>query len=145
MPTVLVITALQEELDAVLRLKERDSDDWNQKVIAGGYICYETQFQDSDRNSFNVVASSQSVKGIVASALHTTRMLSAYPGADFAFMSGICAGRRQKGVSLGEVIVGDLAFHYEVGKKTVDKFEPETVTNKPDPRMIQWLYDFHSK
>lgn len=82
---------------------------------------------------------------MVASAIHTTRMLSFYPYPDFVFMTGICAGRRKKGIVLGDVIVANMAFDYEVGKKTLDRFEPEMAANKPDARMVQWLNDFHSK
>ena len=45
----------------------------------------------------------------------------------------------------GAVIVANMAFDYEVGKKTLDRFEPEMAANKPDARMVQWLNDFHSK
>lgn len=144
MPKVLVIAALQEELDAVLRLKPNGRDDWIQKT-PGGYISHETNFEDDSGNQFEIIGSAQPGKGMVASAIHTTRMLSFYPLPDLAFMTGICAGRRKKGIVLGDVIVGDMAFNYEVGKRSGDEFEPEMAVNKPDARMVQWLKDFHSK
>lgn len=145
MPRVLVIAALQEELDAVFRLKPNGREDWVQRTTTGGYLSYEAEFEDNSGNPFEVIGSAQPGKGMVASAIHTTRMLSFYPYPDFVFMTGICAGRRKKGIVLGDVIVANMAFDYEVGKKTLDKFEPEMAANKPDARMVQWLNDFHSK
>lgn len=145
MPIVLVIAALQEELDALLHLKTRGDKEWFRKVIVNGLISYETEFQDNNGDTFELVASTPATKGSVATAIHTTKMLSVYPHPDLSFMTGICAGRRKKGIDLGDVVVGNMAFQYEVGKKSGGKFEPEMANTKPDPQFVQWLNDFDSK
>jgi len=43
MSRVLVIAALQEELDAVLHLKTQGAKEWLRKVLASGLISYETE------------------------------------------------------------------------------------------------------
>jgi nucleoside phosphorylase len=145
MNRVLVIAALQEELDAILHLKPQGDKEWLRKVLTSGLISYATEFQDNNGDTFEVVASTPATKGIVATAIHATKILSFYPHPDLSFMTGICAGRRNKGIDLGDVVVGNMAFHYEVGKKTGGKFEPEMANIKPDPLFVQWLNDFDSK
>src|SRR5258705_8702875 len=130
MSKVLVISALQAELDAVLQLKPNGHTDWSRRQTENGYLFYETEFQDNVGKSFEMIASAQPAKGIIAAAAHTTRMLRFSPS--IVFMTGICAGRRNKGVELGDIVVADMAFHYEVGKKTEGKFEPEMSSSKPD-------------
>lgn len=142
MSKVLVITALQEELEAVLRLKPNAKEDWSRRQTENGYLLYEAEFEDDLGNPFEIIASAQPAKGVVASAAHTTRMLRFSP--DLVFMTGICAGRRKKGVELGDVVVGNMAFHYEVGKKNQGNFEPEMSNSRPNPQMLQWLNDFES-
>jgi nucleoside phosphorylase len=141
---VLVITALQEELDAVLRLKENRNEDWVQRKTPQGYIYYEAIFQDEKSSAFQLIASSQPKMGKVACASHTTRMLQV-SSPDFAFMTGICAGRRNKGVELGDIIVGVNAFDVEVGKKVGDDFHPEISGGFTNQTIVSWLNDFDSK
>jgi hypothetical protein len=75
MSKVFVITALQEELEAVLRLKLNGKEDWSRRQTENGYLLYEAEFKDDLGNPFEIIASAQPAKGIVASAAHTTRML----------------------------------------------------------------------
>jgi nucleoside phosphorylase len=60
-----------------------------------------------------------------------------------ACLTGICAGRRSKGVHLGDVIVAITAFRYDVGKLVAGRLEPELHVYSSTKPVTQWLGDFN--
>lgn len=143
MRKVLVITAIQEELDVVLSLTPNGADDWEAKQLDEGYLYYQTVQKDNNNQDFRLIATSQPEPGPTAAIAHTLLMLRQNP--DLVFMTGICAGNRKKGVELGDIIIGDMAFDYESGKKTVDGFKPDMNSVNIDPVILQWLKTFSGK
>jgi len=65
----------------------------------------------------------------------------------FAAMTGICAGYKEKDVRLGDLIVAEYAYHYEVGKDTIGKdgqkkHEIQTITYGVTPQILQYARSF---
>jgi len=139
---VLVITALPEELEAVLNLKANGRADWKQAQTSDKYFYFETDFAAENGNSFRILASAQPCPGMTHASGHTTRMLRYAP--DLAFMTGFCAGNEEKGIKLGDAVVSTMAFHYESGKQTGSEFKPDMACANVDAWVLQWLGDFHA-
>ncbi|HEX9927695.1 MAG TPA: DUF1176 domain-containing protein [Pyrinomonadaceae bacterium] len=143
MRKVLVITAIQEELDAILSLTPNGSDDWETKQLDEGYLYFQIVQKDSNNQDFRLIATSQPKPGPTAAIAHTLLMLRQNP--DLVFMTGICAGNREKGIELGDIIIADMAFDYESGKKTVGSFKPDMNSLNIDPVILQWLKTYTGK
>src|SRR5688572_10813682 len=123
MRKVIVITAIQEELDAVLSLTPNGLGDWETKKLDEGYLFFQTIQKDSKNQDFSLIATSLPEPGPTAAIAHTLLMLRQSP--DLVFMTGICAGNREKGVELGDIIIAEMAFDYESGKQTDGGFKPD--------------------
>lgn len=143
MRKVLVLTAIQEELNAVLSLSPNGLDDWETKQLDEGYLFFQTIQKDNNNQDFRLIATSQPEPGPAAAIAHTLLMLRQNP--DLVFMTGICAGNREKGIELGEIIIADMAFDYESGKKTVGGFKPDMNSLNIDPVILQWLNTYAGK
>jgi nucleoside phosphorylase len=110
---VLIITALQEELNAVLRLGENGEAGWSIKYDPSGYRYHERTFPLPKGESLNA-AVAWSGMGETAAAGRAHGLISLLSPLSIA-MCGICAGRRGD-VFLGDVIVADRVFSYDHGK-----------------------------
>jgi nucleoside phosphorylase len=139
MREVLIITALPEEMEAVLNLLPNGRRDWKELRIEEGYSYYEAHIENGE-NTFLCKVTSQAQQGPIYASSHTTLMLQFKP--DLLFMTGICAGNRNKGMGLGDVVLSDMAFHYETGKQTETGFHPEIECSNVDPVLVQWLKDY---
>jgi nucleoside phosphorylase len=139
--TVLVVTALQEEMDAVLDLLPNGRSDWREYQIDEGYFYYEREIENNCR-PFSLKVTSQAQPGPTYATAHTTMMLKVRP--DILFMTGICAGnqRQEKDLQLGDIIIADMAFQYETGKHVDGGFNPEIECSNLDPVTLQWLKDY---
>jgi nucleoside phosphorylase len=142
---VLVITALQEELDPILALKEGGEKAWGEPDLTkDGFLYYTTNLPLNDTETFSIRACTQWRPGPTVAASTTTRMLS-FPKPLMACISGICAGRRSKNIEFGDVIIAERAFFYDVGKLKEGRLEPENLSYQPNPNTIQWMKAFDSK
>ena len=139
MQEILVITALREEMDAVLDLMPGGRGDWRQHKINEGYFYFECEI-DNDGEPFRIKVTSQAQQGPTYATAHTMMMLKDRP--DLLFMTGICAGNPSEGLKLGDVILSDMAFQYETGKHVEEGFKPEIECSNVDPVTVQWLKDF---
>lgn len=139
MREVLIITALPEEMEAVLNLLPSGRRDWKELRIDEGYSYFEAEFKD-DKNPFLCKVTSQAQQGPIYASSQTTLMLQSNP--DLLFMTGICAGNPNKGVGLGDVVMSDMAFHYEAGKQTETGFLPDLDCANVDPVLVQRLNDY---
>lgn len=139
MREVLIITALPEEMEAVLNLLPNGRRDWKELRIEEGYSYFEVEIENG-RNTFLCKVTSQAQQGPIYASSQTTLMLQFNP--DLLFMTGICAGNRNKGVGLGDVVMSDMAFHYETGKQTEAGFHPEIECSNADPVLVQRLKDY---
>ncbi|MBK7707280.1 MAG: hypothetical protein IPJ30_16405 [Acidobacteria bacterium] len=138
--TVLVVTAIQKELDAVLCLKPNGRADWAETLVDAGYQRFSSIFADKLGIDFMLQVTCTPQQGPVLAAMHTTMFLKQRP--DLVFMTGICAGNPNKGVQLGDVIISDRAFNYETGKRSEDFLAPEIDCVNVDPVAVQWLKNF---
>lgn len=139
MREVLIITALPEEMEAVLNLLPNGRKDWKELRIEEGYSYFEAHIA-KDENTFLCKVTSQAQQGPIYASSHTTLMLQFKP--DLLLMTGICAGNRNKGMRLGDVVMSDMAFHYEIGKQTETGFHPEIECSNVEPVLVQWLKDY---
>ena len=139
MREVLIITALPEEMEAVLNLLPNGRKYWKELRIDEGYSYFETVFENGE-DTFLCKVTSQAQQGPIYATSHTTLMLRFNP--DLLFMTGICAGNRNKGIELGDVVMSDMAFHYETGKQTETGFHPEIECSNVDPVLVQRLKEY---
>lgn len=110
---VLVLTALQDELDAVLRLGEGVEPGWQTTRDADGYA-YHTRFVSVEQGTLSVAAAWIGEMGPSAAATRAAMLVKELDPACLA-MCGICAGKRGE-VTLGDVIVASLVYDYDRGK-----------------------------
>ncbi|XYH93636.1 pentapeptide repeat-containing protein [Sorangium sp. So ce1128] len=115
---VLVITALQLELDAVLALGEGGERGWQEAWDPSGFRYHLREIpRDPARRGaapLRVAAAWSGQMGEGAAAVRATHVVSHLDPACLA-MCGICAGARGE-VSLGDVIVAQRVYSYDHGK-----------------------------
>lgn len=140
MREVLIITALPEEMEAVLNLLPNGRKDWKELRIEEGYSYFEAIIENGE-NTFLCRVTSQAQQGPIYASSHTTLMLKQF-SPELIFMTGICAGNRNKGMEIGDVVMSDMAFHYETGKQTETGFNPEIECSNVEPVLIQRLKDY---
>lgn len=119
----LVITALDEELDAVLSLTEVDGSlafadpkkaKWVKTKDSTGFPYYYREFTTESNGALSVGAAWTGAMGETATA-DRCRALVADLNPLCVAMTGICAGRKGE-VFLGDVILADKLFSYDHGK-----------------------------
>ncbi|AKI99409.1 phosphorylase superfamily protein [Archangium gephyra] len=113
---VLIVTALKEEYDAVLRVDTgawREST-WKQERDALGLERAFRTFQAAHGGALRVLVNRVPEMGGEATAGTVAPLISTYKPRCLA-MCGVCAGHEGK-VELGDVIIADLLWNYEHGK-----------------------------
>jgi len=112
----LIVTALPEERDAVLRLLE----DYQQVQIDSSLVCYLGSLLAKNQEvPYNIAITQLSQMGNVEAGIHTVRAIDALePG--YVLMVGIAAGVKQNQVALGDIIVPTQVLYYEQAKQTAD-------------------------
>ncbi|AGC46709.1 hypothetical protein MYSTI_05430 [Myxococcus stipitatus DSM 14675] len=114
---VLIVTALKDELDAVLGLEldGRSRDAWMPLRDRDGVAYLVREVQNELGETLQIAAAWSVDMGVTAAAHRATRLIAELEPSCLA-MCGICAGWRGK-VSLGDVIVADRVFTYDTGKQ----------------------------
>lgn len=130
---ILVIAALQEELDPFIDMWEA----LQSQTTRAGDIFYYGKF-----DSLEVYASASPKYSKVACASHTTRMMH-ISDPDIAMMIGICAGDKQK-TSLGDLVIAENAYDYEIGKLLEEDFVPEIQHHEIYPPLQQLIKSIRS-
>ncbi|HRI68256.1 MAG TPA: hypothetical protein PK156_28700, partial [Polyangium sp.] len=110
---ILVITALQDELDGILSI----GPDWQEHRDLAGFRYYRRDVTTSRGTSFSVAAAWIGEMGQRSASIRGAQ-LEAELGPSCLAMCGICAGYRSK-VGLGDIIVADRLFAYDEGKLQV--------------------------
>lgn len=110
---VLVLTALQDELDAVLGLGEGAEPIWEARRDGDGFT-YHTRFVLAEQGSLWVAAAWIGEMGPSAAATRAASLVKDLDPACLA-LCGICAGKPGD-VALGDVIVANLVYDYDRGK-----------------------------
>jgi tetratricopeptide (TPR) repeat protein len=112
---VLILTALQDELEAVLALGDGGRAEWVAQRDLGGFPYFRRSFSSDRGGSFTVAAAWIGEMGERTAAIRGQQLLHELDPSCLA-MCGICAGYRKK-VSLGDVIVADQLWRYDEGKR----------------------------
>ncbi|HEX5746118.1 MAG TPA: pentapeptide repeat-containing protein [Archangium sp.] len=113
---VLIVTALKDELDAVLDLEVEGAgrEAWELKRDQYDFPFHVRELRNEHGETLRVAAAWSGEMGETSAATRAVRLIDELDPACLA-MCGICAGRRKK-VSLGDVIVADRVFSYDHGK-----------------------------
>ena len=115
---VVIITALQDELDAVLALASDSDDREDPEGFPYSVFTMDRADESVDRRSGFArlrVAAAWSGKMGELSAASRAKTLIAHLNPRCLAMSGICAGNKDD-VSLGDVIIADRVYKYDDGK-----------------------------
>ncbi len=113
---VLIITALKDELDAVLEAApgSQDEDGWARKTDRHVFPYYVRDLANAHDEPLRVAAAWSGEMGEAAAATRAVALIEALNPACLA-MCGICAGKRGD-TFLGDVIVADRVYSYDHGK-----------------------------
>ncbi|WP_437948073.1 pentapeptide repeat-containing protein [Sorangium sp. So ce296] len=111
----LVVTALQDEIEAVLSLGEAGRDGWREARDPAGFPYYVRELPNDRGAPLRVAAAWSGRMGESAAAARAQGLIDELDPGCLA-MCGICAGRRGE-VSLGDVIVADRVYSYDEGKR----------------------------
>ncbi|WP_224368338.1 pentapeptide repeat-containing protein [Hyalangium versicolor] len=131
---VLIITALLDELDAVLALGEGGKDGWETAKDGNGFPFHFRELPREDGEPLRVAAASFDEMGGDATALRATALIKFLDPACLA-MCGICAGKK-KDVFLGDVIVASRVYRYDAGKFSAGRRDEEGL------RVEEFFHDF---
>ncbi len=111
---VLILTALQDELAAVLALGEGGRPAWQELRDLGGFRYYRRSLPSARGARLAVAAAWIGEMGERTASIRGQQLLTELSPSCLA-MCGICAGDREK-VALGDVIVADRLYDYDAGK-----------------------------
>jgi WD40 repeat protein/nucleoside phosphorylase len=146
---VLIVTALQDELDAVreLRLDGQGRAGWRQATDRNGLPYYWRDVSTTDsKEPLRVALALADDMGGTATATRAMALVDELNPRCLA-MCGICAGRRGA-VWLGDVIVAERVFNYDHGKRIVEEpggsadFRADTRTYNLEPAWKAHARDF---
>lgn len=111
---VLIVTALHDELDAVLKLSAPEETPWQEARDLHGFRYYHREIVNDHGVSFRIAAAWAGEMGESAAAARAQQLIDDLEPICLA-MCGICAGKRGD-VFLGDVIVADRVYSYDHGK-----------------------------
>ncbi|WP_224240699.1 WD40 domain-containing protein [Hyalangium gracile] len=113
---VLIVTALKEELDALLALEldGQGRSGWQDAHDQSGFPFHFREVTSAHRGRFRVAAAWTGGMGETAAATRAQALVRELDPTCLA-MCGICAGRREE-VFLGDVIVAERVYSYGQGK-----------------------------
>lgn len=113
---VLIITALEDELDALLSCDNNFGKSWDEYEDSLGYLYYQRIFKHTNGSNIVITATSAVDMGETQVSILATRLIADLkPKPNCLAMIGICAGNKDK-VFLGDVIVADRVFKFDYGK-----------------------------
>ncbi|WP_437982835.1 pentapeptide repeat-containing protein [Sorangium sp. So ce117] len=112
---VLVVVALQDELEGVLAQGDGGAAGWRELRDLGGFRYYRRVFSSAHGGSLSVAAAWIGEAGQRTAAIRGQQLLTELDPACLA-MCGICAGDPRK-VALGDVIVADRLYSFDEGKR----------------------------
>ena len=147
---VLIITALEDELEAVKKVNEgADTETWIKEVDSWGLPVWYRDFKATNGRPIKFAAAwalgqAEAHAGTRAGAL----LVALNP--DCIAMCGVCAGRPKK-VFLGDLVVAEAAYRYDDGKllkyfdeggHPIDELLEEIKTFNLDARWLANIKDF---
>jgi len=121
--TALILTALPEELRAVLEQLQAQDVPVTRRTVSGGGIYYEARVR-AEHVDWTVYSSFTEAGTAAAAAGVADAILNFAP--DVAVYLGIAGGIEAKGVKLGDVVAATEVFDYDGGKETDTGLTPRT-------------------
>lgn len=118
----LILTALKDELDAVLAFAPDGRASWQESKDTEGCLYFVFDFDSEGGGKLRIVAAWVGDMGPRHVLVRAQQLIRELEPACLA-MCGICAGDREK-VALGDVIIADQLYFYDEGKVLV--FDGET-------------------
>jgi nucleoside phosphorylase len=115
---IVVVTALEEEL---LHLTNLKSYKWSGLENKDDEITY---VHGKFNKNTDIIATTPRSPGMVATAIHTSKILQQFRP-EIAAMIGICGGRKERGLNIGDIVVADICYQYEFGSYRNGKFNRE--------------------
>jgi nucleoside phosphorylase len=106
-PEIVVITALDEELDYLYEFPLG----WSDPKVQKDGISYRRGHLAKD---VDVIAASAHSTGLIAAAILAAKVLKEWQPS-VAAMIGICGGIKARGVNIGDIVVASQCFHYQFG------------------------------
>lgn len=148
---VLIITALKEEYDAVLKVDTgaRAGSTWKEQSGPSGLVVASRTFDTRSGQPLRVVVGRTLGMGAQDAASVATLFVSEYKPRCLA-MCGVCAGRRGA-VELGDVIIANRLWTYDSGKlivkgnetgQRVEHLEGDFLTYNIPPRWVHRAESF---
>ncbi|MFT4978823.1 MAG: nucleoside phosphorylase [Myxococcota bacterium] len=119
---VVIVTALQAELDALLAL----DGGWEERTDGQDFAYFYVQLERAGKKPLRIAAATSGELGRVSAAVRAQTLQQELKPRCLA-MCGICAGVRDR-VALGDVIVADRVFDHDAGKRTSKRFEHDIKT-----------------
>ena len=127
-PEILVITALDEELDYLFELPLG----WSELKVQKDGISYRRGHFADD---IDIIATSARSTGLIAASILTAKALKEWNPSVVA-MIGICGGRKEKGVNIGDIVVANQCFHYQYGSFENGKIVRELRVENTETQII---------
>jgi WD40 repeat protein/nucleoside phosphorylase len=123
---VLIVTALKDELDAVLELEidGKSRAAWMDARDQSGFRYHTREISNEHGETLRLAAGWSGLMGESAAAVRAVGLIQELNPACLA-MCGICAGRRGS-TFLGDIIVADRVFNYDHGKLFAGTRERDT-------------------
>ena len=123
-----VVTAMDEELDYLLDQEYG----WSAPRVSDDGVTYRHGMIDE---TWPAVATSANSMGLTATAILTAKVLKDWSPRLVA-MIGICGGRKEKGLMLGDIVVPTQTFHYQFGSYEDGIIRRELRVENSDPQLI---------
>jgi nucleoside phosphorylase/CheY-like chemotaxis protein len=139
---IAIITALNLEFEQLIKTTNWHKIDRENDPI----VYYATNINTKNNNNKKIIACSINQMGMQASATVASKVISIF-SPDKIFITGICAGIKESGVNIGDIIVANQCWDYESGKVTEDSsgnllFKPDIHCIPTDQTVISKLTDF---
>ncbi|MCX7094703.1 MAG: effector-associated domain EAD1-containing protein [Methylobacter sp.] len=136
---ILLICALKDEYDQVLKVADGLQTDWQEHPLDSGWMIADARFTTSSGSTLSIRATHASYMGREQAQATASKLIHDQPARCIA-MSGICAGRRGK-VALGDVIFAERLWSYDAGKLTVEdgqeRFQGDQLQYRPSSTWVQ--------
>ena len=127
-PKAAVITALDEELDYLYELPL----DWTAPIVHKDGTTYRRGHLS---NGIDIIATSARSMGLTAMAVVTAKTLKEW-NPTIAAMIGVCGGRKEKGLNIGDIVVANQCFHYQFGAFENGRVIRELRMESPEPQVL---------
>jgi nucleoside phosphorylase len=123
-----VVAALDEELDYLLDLPY----EWSGPKPMDDGVTYRTGRMP---DGATIVAATANSMGMIETAILTSKLIKAW-SPRLIGMIGLCGGRKEKGLSIGDIVVPTQTFHYQFGAYKNGKLQKELRVENSDRQLL---------